>query len=372
MPSVPHARPAAWLALSALLLAACSAEAPPPSRPQPVFVSPVQAADGSEQRRFSAVLRPRVESELGFRAAGQLRLRAVELGQRVRAGQVLAELDPIDLQRAVQAAEQALRAAEVEQRQAEADAERFAGLARDGAIGQADAERQRSRAEAAAAQARRAQEALQLEQQRLGYSRLLAPFDGVVTALRAEQAQVLSLGQPVLALAREETPELQADLPESLPGGPAAWQARLLADGQPPLPLTLREQSPVASAQGRTLRVRYALPAREAAQRPALGLGRSVELLLERGGTSAEAGSVRIPVSALLKDEAGAKVWQVVETAASASAPAAARLQARPVEVLAHEGETLRVRGLQPGERIVSVGAQKLDAGLAVAPRSRP
>ena len=359
-------------ALASLLLAACSAEAPPPSRPQPVFVSPVQAAGDSEIRQFSAILRPRVESDLGFRQGGAIRLRAVELGQRVRAGQLLAEQDPVDLQRAVQAAEAQLRAAQVDQGQAEEDATRFAGLARDGAIGQADAERQRSRAEAARAQTARAQQALQLEQQRLGHSRLLAPFDGVITAVRAEAGQVVGAGQPVLGLAREGTPELQADLPESLPGGPAAWQARLLAGGQAPLPLTLREQAPIASAQGRTLRVRYALPAREAARRPELGLGRSVELLLTRRGTAAEAGSVRIPVSALLKDGAEAKVWQVVETAATASAPAGARLQARPVEVLAHEGETLRVRGLQPGERIVSVGAQKLDAGLAVAPRSRP
>lgn len=359
-------------AAAALLLAACSAEVPPPSRPQPVFVSPVQAAGEGATRAFSAILRPRVESELGFRQAGAIRLRAVELGQRVRAGQLLLEQDPVDLQRALQAAEQQLRAAQIEQRQAEEDAARFAGLARDGAIGPADAERQRSRAEGAAAQTARAQEALGLERQRLGHSRLLAPFDGVVTALRAEPGQVVAAGQSVLALAQEGRPELQADLPESLAGGPAAWQATLLRPGQPPLALTLREQAPVASAQGRTLRVRYSLPALDAAQRAELGLGRSVTLSLRRAAAAASDEGVRIPASALLQDGQGAHVWQVVETPAAASAPAGARLQARAVEVLAHEGESLRVRGLAPGERIVSVGAQKLDAGLAVDPRSRP
>lgn len=346
------------LAAACALLAACSEPPTPAAIVKPVFVTTVAEAVSSQTRSFTSVVRARVETDLGFRTGGKVVDRLVEVGDAVKAGQPLARLDPVDYQLAMQAAADLVQAAAVDAQQAAFDEARFGRLLADGSVGAADHERQKARADAAAARLGQARRQLDLARNREGYATLVAPYAGVVTALRFERGQVVTEGQSVLSLARDGEREIVADLPEEWVG-----RARTLAatatpwnDAKSPLRLALRELSPLANAQGRTFRVRYAAAPESRAQVAALPLGSTVQLNLF--APRAESAAMVLPVSALVKTSGPAGVWMLDAKGSG--------LVFKPVEVVAMDDAWVQVTGLVAGSRVVSVGAQKLDAGITV------
>ena len=346
------------LAAACALLAACSGPPAPVAAVKPVFVTTVSQASLGQTRAFTSVVRARVETDLGFRTGGKVTERLVEVGDLVKAGQPLARLDPADYQLAMRAAADQVQAASVDAQQAASDEARFGRLLADGSVGAADHERQKARADAAAARLDQARRQLEIARNREGYATLVAPYAGVVTALRFERGQVVTEGQSVLSLARDGEREIVADLPEE-------WVSRVRTlaatatpwnDGKSPLRLVLREVSPLASVQGRTFRVRYAAPPQSRAQVAALPLGSTMQLNLSAppGGPATTA----LPVTALVKASASAGVW-VLDAKGSG-------LVFTPVQVVAIDDASVHVTGLAAGSRVVSVGAQKLDAGITV------
>ena len=346
------------MATAGVLLAACSGPPAPAAVVKPVFVTTVTEAASSQTRSFTSVVRARVETDLGFRTGGKVVDRLVEVGDVVKAGQALARLDPADYQLAVSAAADQVQAASVDAQQAASDEARLGRLLADGSVGSADHERQKARADAAAARLQQARRQLDLARNREGYATLVAPYAGVVTALRFERGQVVAEGQPVVSLARDGEREIVADLPEEWVG-----QARTLVatatpwhDPKSPLRLVLRELSPLASTQGRTFHVRYAAAAESRAQVAALPLGSTMQLNLSRQ-PSGPAAAV-LPVTALVKASGSAGVW-VLDAKGSG-------LVFKPVQVVDMDDASVHVTGLAAGSRVVSVGAQKLDAGITV------
>jgi RND family efflux transporter MFP subunit len=352
------ALPAA-VAASFALLAGCGDPPAPAAAIKPVFVTTVTASSAAQTRAFTAVVRARVETDLGFRTGGKVVERLVEVGDVVKAGQALARLDPADYSLAAGAANDQVQAASVDAQQAASDEARFRRLLADGSVGAADHERQKARADAAAARLDQARKQLGVARNREGYATLTAPYAGVVTALRFERGQVVAEGQPVLSLAREGEREVIADLPEEWIGQVRTLTATATPwhDAKSPAPLVLREVSPLASAQGRTFRVRYAAAPPSRAQIAALPLGSTVQLNLSTPPSAAPA-TAALPVTALVKTSGAAGVW-VVNAEGSG-------LVFTPVQVVGADDASVQVTGLLAGSRVVSVGAQKLDAGLAV------
>lgn len=351
------------LAAASLLMTGCSEPPAPPALAKPVFVTTVAQTASTQTRSFTSVVRARVESDLAFRTGGKVVERLVETGDRVKAGQVLARLDPADYQLAVKAAADQVQAATVDAQQAASDEARFRRLLADGSVGAADHERQKARADAAAARLDQARRQLDLARNREGYAALVAPYAGVVTAIRFERGQVVPEGQPVASLAREGDNEVVVDLPEDWVGRARKLTATAApwSDPQARLRLALRELSPQASPQGRTYRARYAAAPESRTQVSALPLGSTVQLTL----SSAQAGpaTVSLPVSALVKGSGPEGVWALDAKGSG--------LVFTPVKVVAIEEATVHVTGLTLGSRVVSVGAQKLDAGTAVRPIER-
>jgi RND family efflux transporter MFP subunit len=352
------------VAAACALLVGCSEPPAPVAVVKPVFVTTVTQATSEQTRAFTSVVRARVETDLGFRTGGKVVERLVEVGDVVKAGQALARLDPADYRLAVSAAADQVRAASVDAQQAASDEARLRRLLADGSVGSADHERQKARADAAAARLDQVHRQLDLARNREGYATLAAPYAGVVTALRFERGQVVTEGQSVMSLARDGEREIVADLPEE-------WvrRARTLAatatpwnDAASPLGLVLRELSPLASAQGRTFRVRYAAAAESRAQVAALPLGSTMQLNLS-GPLVGPAATV-LPVTALVKASGSAGVW-VLDAKGSG-------LVFKPVQVVSMEDAWVHVTGLAAGSRVVSVGAQKLDAGTTVRAIERP
>jgi RND family efflux transporter MFP subunit len=355
--SFPAISPLALAATSALL-AACSEPPAPVAVAKPVFVTTVTEAASSQTRSFTSVVRARVETELGFRTGGKVVDRLVEVGDAVKAGQALARLDPADHQLAVSAATDQVQAASVDAQQAASDEARFRRLLADGSVGSADHERQKARADAAAARLEQARRQLDLARNRHGYTTLVAPYAGVITTLRFERGQVVAEGQPVLSLARDGEREIVADIPEEWVGRVRTLAATATPwhDTKSSLRLVLRELSPVASAQGRTFRVRYAAAPESRAQVVALPLGSTMRLNL--AGPSAGPATAVLPVTALVKSSGAAGVWVLNDKGSG--------LVFKPVQVVDVDDASVRVTGLGTGSRVVSVGAQKLDAGLTV------
>jgi len=357
-PSIPSHAAAVGALATLALLAGCAREAPPAPPLPAVFVSTVRNDSGAALRQLSGSVRPRVESELAFRTGGKVVARQVDIGQTVRADQVLARLDPADVQLGVDVAAEQLRAAEVDATQAASDAARFKRLLADGSVGAADQERQQARADAAAARRSQAQRQLDLQRNRAGYAVLTAPFDGVVTALRFETGQAVAEGQAVLTLARPGELEVVVDVPEAL--APTLRQHKAMAQvvGLPaPVTLKLRELAPAAAAQTRTFRARFAIVSPPAGLR----MGSTAELRLSRDGAQP---SAELPSGALLQAGGAPGMWLVDEKTGA--------LKRQPVQLISQTTDQVRVAGLADGALVVSVGAQKLDAGLRVRVVRRP
>lgn len=346
------------LVAASLLTTGCSEPPATPAAVKPVFVTTVAPGASGQTRNFTSVVRARVESDLAFRTGGKVVERLVEVGDRVKAGQVLARLDPADYQLAVKAAADQVQAASVDAQQAASDEARLRRLLADGSVGAADHERQKARADAATARLDQARRQLELARNREAYAALVAPYAGVVTALRFERGQVVPEGQPVVSLAREGDNEVVVDLPEDWVGRARGLSATAAPwhDPKATVRLMLRELAPQASVQGRTYRARYAAAAESRAQLSALPLGSTMQLSLS--APQAGPATVALPVSALVKGSGPAGVWALDAKGSG--------LVFTPVQVVSHDDATVQVTGLATGSRVVSVGAQKLDAGTTV------
>jgi RND family efflux transporter MFP subunit len=336
------------------LLAGCAAEtAPAPKVQRPVQVQTVKFETGAAVREFVGVVRARYETDLAFRVGGKIVARLVNVGDRVRAGDVIARLDAQDLQLQVESAEAELAAATSNLNQAAAELQRYTTLKDRGFAAIAEFERRKAANDEAQGRLARAHRALDLARNQLAYAELKADADGVITATSAEAGQVVAVGQPVARLAHRGEKEAVIALPETWLGEArdAKPAVRLWSDGNRRLDATLRELSPQADPVTRTFAARFTI--HDADETVAFGMTATVTLERER-----EAPVARLPLSSILNRGTGPMVYVVDDTGA---------LVLRPVAVAAFTGDVALVTsGISDGERVVTLGVHMLEAGLRV------
>ena len=348
-------RPNPLIAFAMLLvLAGCEANTAPATKSErPVQVQRVRFENENPAREFAGVVRARHETDLGFRVAGKMVARLVNVGDRVHAGDVVARLDPQDLKLQVQSAEAELSAAESNLAQAAADHERYTTLRTRGYASVADFDRKKWTKDEAEGRLERARRALDLARNQLGYTDLKANADGVITATLAETGQVVAIGQAVARLAHRGEKEAVVALPETWLGEARKSNAtvRLWSDRDRSFNATLRELSPQADPASRTYAARFTI--QEADDTVAFGMTATVTL-----ARATDAPVARLPLSAILNRGNGPTVYLVDEAGA---------LVQRPVTVASFTEDTALVTsGLNAGERVVTLGVQKLEAGLKV------
>src|SRR5215475_10054396 len=255
--------PLAALAM-VLVLAGCEANtAPAIKADRPVQVQRVAFENGRASREFVGVVRARYETDLGFRVAGKIVSRIVNVGDRVRAGDVVARLDPQDLKLQVESAEAEIAAATSNLTQATADAERYTSLKARGYAAIADYDRKIWAKDEAEGRLERARRALDMARNQLAYAELKADSDGVITATLAEAGQVVPIGQGVVRLARRGEKEAVIALPETWleEARHAGASVQLWSDPGHRFAARLRELSPQADGATRTYAARFTIEA---------------------------------------------------------------------------------------------------------------
>jgi RND family efflux transporter MFP subunit len=347
--------PRALAALAAvLLLAGCEAQTAPALKVErPVKVQRVAFEDASSKREFVGIVRARYETDLGFRVAGKIVTRVVNVGDRVQVGDVVARLDPEDLRLQVQSAEAELAAATSNLAQASADFARYSTLKTNGWASIADFDRKKAASDEAQGRLDRARRSLDLARNQLNYADLKADADGVITATLAEPGQVVAIGQPVARLAHKGEKEALVALPETALAEARQSQAtvQLWADRNRSFSAHLRELSPQADPATRTYAARFTITNPD--DSVAYGMTATVTLI-----QASDAKIARLPLSAILNRGTGPSVYAV---------DASGALVLRPVTVASYtEDAALVTSGIGDGDRIVTLGVQKLEAGLKV------
>ena len=347
---------AGLLALAAaLVLTACSKPAPPEAPVRSVKVMTVGMGPLQSSVEFAGEVRARVESRLGFRVAGKLSQRAVQLGEHVKAGQLLAQLDAQDYRLAADAARAQLAVAASNRDQAAADFKRFKELKDQNFISGAEFERRTTALKAAQAQVDQAQAQLASQGNQADYTRLTADVSGVVTAVEAEQGQVLSAGTTVVRIAQDGPRDVVFSVPEDKVAAikvGSAVAVRVWA-GSTNWQGLVREVAASADPVTRTFAVKVALAADAS---PALG---STVSVVPQALSQAGAAALMVPTNALLQQSGKTLVWLLD--------PASMTVKAQPVEVLTADGNQVVIAsGLTPGMQVVTSGVHVLSAGQPV------
>lgn len=341
--------------LGAVALAACSGEQAEPAATVPVLVVHPSTMDGQAPAAFPGEIRARQESPLSFRVGGNLTRRLVDAGERVRKGQVLAELDPADFALQAQASQAQLAAAQAEWVRARDDQRRYAALAEQQLVSRSTLDQQTAALKAAQGQVDAARANLEVLRNQSGYAQLRAPADGVIADRQAEAGQVVAAGQTIYTLAADGAREVLIALPEADLGSHAVGQPVEVELWNQPgqrLPGTLREIAAAADPQTRTYAARVAL----AADQDGIALGQSAKVYSAAG----RSGTLQLPLAALQRGRDGqSSVWVVQ--------PQGQTLRAVTVTTGAYGADSVPVlSGVRATDWVVAAGGHLLREGQAV------
>jgi RND family efflux transporter MFP subunit len=343
------------LTLCALGAAACDApkQASKESGPRPVMVTEIHYAPRAREQALPGVVKARIETDLAFRVAGKIAERLVDAGAEVKSGEPLARLDDTDFRLQLEQAEAERGSAKAALDQSEAEERRVATLARQGWAANSELDRIHSTADQARGALERADRAVTLARNALGYTTLSADADGVVSMVMAEPGQVVAAGASVLRLAHTSEREAAVAVPETLVDRVRANPARVEFWALQGVAVTarLRELSPNADPATRTYPARFTLLAAPENAR----LGMSLTVVLAADGAPV----ARVPVGAIFDLGQGPQVW-IVD-------PASGALSAARVGVAGYVSDWAFVTGgVAEGAKVVALGVHKLDASEKV------
>ncbi|MDW5315876.1 efflux RND transporter periplasmic adaptor subunit [Rhizobium sp. PL01] len=340
---------------AATLLASCQKEEVPKAQPRPVMSVVIKRLPAATIV-LAGTVEARVETEFGFRILGRLVARNVEVGDLVNKGDVLAAIDPLALEFSVKSAQSDLANSLAQLKNARTTEKRQQTLFEKQSGAQATyetAELERRTAEAAVA---KANANLDKAEEQLGYSRLMAEFDGVVTATSAEVGQVVSAGQSVAKVARPEQRDAVIDMPEAgslLLAKGTAFDVALQLDPLIHAKGIVREVAPEADDATRTRRAKLTLVD------PPEALRLGAVITASAAATSPPA--IRLPSSAIRIAEGKPFVWVVNDQTGEVSS--------RPVIIngdpITQTAVTV-TEGVALGDRVVTAGVNKLEDGQTV------
>ncbi len=313
----------------------------------------VAAATPVAEAGFSGTIEPRYATDMAFRVLGRVVSRPAMVGDRVQKGQVMATLDPTQLDLAVQSAQADLQTAKAQYTNAFANEKRQAALLKSRNVAQADYDAARQARDSGGAGVEKAKASLKKAQDQRNYAVLRPDYDGVVSATQAEIGQVVAAGQTVVTIARPDVREAVIDIPDHLDQYLAVgtrFQVTLEADPAVTGEGTVREVAPEADAQTRSRRVKLTL------DQPPQGF-RLGAMINARAVMPAQR-AVTLPLSALV-DEGGKTSVYVID-------PHSKLVSRKIVLVDGRDEQSFTTSGIAAGSYIAIAGVHALKEGQTV------
>lgn len=336
-----------WIMAAAVALmatAACSNSEADNAASVAVQLCTVESSAAGAVSEFPGRVKAAEEVNMAFKVSGNLLRVLPEEGAFVRAGQLIAELDPRDYQLQYDATL-------AEYNKLSAEANRVIRLWGDSAVSADAYDKARYGLQQITAK-------LDNARNQLEYTRMVAPFDCYVQRRLFEAPSVVSAGMPVVMLISAGTPEVEINLPASSyrrRAQIAGFSARFGADAAA-TQLPLISYAPQANANG-LYTVRLAVPS-TVAERPTPGM--SVMVSVHYNAAEEADRSVTLPTGAVFEREGRSMVWVYSDSTVTA--------REVTVEALHTDGTARISSGLQPGERVVSAGVHSLTDGQRVHP----
>ncbi len=354
MSRLPAVGPAV-LVVAVLGLAGCSQEkAEVKDIIRPVKVVEIGQAQTTRELDYSGSVRARTEMNLGFRVAGKVTERLVDIGQHVTSGDVLARIDPSDYDLSVKSAVANLDAAERQVETVDLTKKRAEQLYAKNFASKSQLEQATLTYNQAVATRDAARSTLAQARNQVGYTDLKASQDGIVTAVTADVGQVVGAGTPVMTVAVDGEKEVliavpEMDIAEFKPGKDV--KASFWSDDALTLAGKVREVAGSADPQSRTFAVRVSLPNDP---RVLLGMTANIE-----ASVASRQQMVSVPLSALAEKDGQKIVWTVDRSSET--------VHPRPVKVGDFTADGVNVAdGLKQGDVVVAAGTQFMTENLKV------
>jgi RND family efflux transporter MFP subunit len=341
-------------ALIAATAAGCDKAAPPLSEARPVRTVTVDKGAEGEIISLTGHVRPKDEVGLAFRLDGRMIERPVHVGDVLKAGQIVARLDPQIQDNALRSTEANLASLEAALTEARLTFGRQQELLKDGWSPRANFDEAQQKLNSVKAEVDAAQAQVRIAREQQSYTVLYADALGAVTATGAEPGEVVRAGQMVVKLAGQGGRDAVFDVPEQLMrNGPRDPQVEIALTNDPQVMATgrVREVAPQADSVTRTFQVKVGI----ANPPDAMKLGDTV---VGRIRMSAPPG-IEVPASALTEESGRSAVW-VVD-------PQSKTVSLRDVQVLRYDPSSVVIsQGLDAGEVVVTAGVQTLHPGQKV------
>ncbi len=350
------------MVLLAAAAAGCAKHEALPEAIRPVTLVQVTPPGAGDTAVFAGEVKPRHETDLAFRIGGKLLARDVDVGTRVRKGQMLARLDPADVGLQADAANAQLAATKTEYEFAKAEFDRYQGLLEQKFVSASALDAKRNVLNTNLAKFEQAKANLAVTRNQAGYATLVAPSDGVVTSIGAEAGQVIAAGQAVMRLAREDEREIAIAVPEARVGELARAKqivVALAADPRKPYRARIREVSPAVDPMTRTFAVRVSVVDPD----PALQWGMTANVALIGEPVP---GASLLPLTSIYHGGDGQPaVWTYD--------PPTRKVGLRPIVIAQYREDGVVIgSGVAAGEWVVASGANKLYEGQSVRPYEAP
>ena len=349
--------PLALSLAATLALVACGKEPAATEPVRAVRTLTVGQLSSATTRDYAAEVHARIESRLSFRVGGKITQRPVNLGDRVKGGQALAQVDPADLRFGQDAARAGLLAAQVNYEQTATDYKRYQDLRAQGFISAADLDRRNSGLQAAKAQFDQARAQSGMQTNQAAYAALTADAPGVITAVYADVGAVVGAGTPVVSLAHDGPRDVVFAVPEDQLAvfrklqGKVGGVSVTLWGGSTTIAATIREVAAAADPASRTFQVKADVPT------GAAELGQTATVHVELAPADAK---LRLPLQAVAGRDNQSFVWILDK--------ATMKVREQPVVVLRPEGDSLVLdSGLKAGDTVVTAGAHVLTPGQQVS-----
>lgn len=361
-------RNACFAALIAGVFMSC-AETPeiPETIIRPVRYITVHAQVADEEKTLSGTAQAATEAKLSFRVTGTIEKLPVAVGDRVKSGDLIAEIDDTDFGLRVQQARANLAQAQAQATNAKASYERVQLLYANRNASKSDFDSALAQRDASNAQVRSAQQHLALAQSQIGYTKLRAPQSGVISEVNVEVNENLQAGKAVATLSSIGQTEVRVPVPESLIArireGNMCHIRFAAVDREEPFRGVVSEVGFTSSEKSTTYPVTVVLT--ECGPDVLPGMAAEVTFYLAAGDDGPR---IVVPVSAVSEDSAGTRYVFTLDDAE----PGFANTVKRTVRIGSLSGEGIEIiEGLVPEERVVTAGVSRIRDGQRVKVRGQ-